>query len=54
MKYLKLGNTEFRSDLGNLMSFSQCKKLYANRLKVVSLEDAYKKLGGKIASKNEK
>jgi hypothetical protein len=45
---MKLGNTDFKKDLGKDISLSKFKKVYEGLLKGIDLETAYIKLGGKI------
>ena len=50
---IKLGNTWFKADLGKDVPFSEFKKVYTKLLKDIPLEEAYKRLGGKLDKKKE-
>lgn len=54
MKYIKIESTHFREDLGTRLSFTKFKKLHDNKFKIITAEEAYKKLGGKITADKEK
>ena len=45
---MKLGNTDFKNNLGKDISLSKFKKVYAGILRGIDIEKAYVLLGGKI------
>lgn len=51
---MKVGNTDFREDLGKDLKFQDFKKKYEKALKGANLEEIYKKLQGKIVVTKKK
>ena len=51
---IQLGNTGFSKTLGERISFTEFKKRYSGLLTGMTLEDAYKAVGGKIRASKKK
>jgi hypothetical protein len=46
--YIKVGNITIHKEAGNTMTFAEFKKNYTGVIRGISLEDAYKAVGGEV------